>query len=203
LRLRSIRSKLLFAFAAVILLPLFTLGILGPYLSARTLENETTGHTQQLIRQVTRNIEFYVRQTENIISIVDANPELQAFLSFDGSSEPFSPRARAAALRLLRSICEAHPELAGILVISADNRSLSNELQPITRDPLTEESWYREAVDNRGTVRLLPRPIGRNLRSSQEYSAHEVVSIVKAVVDPSGSQVRGAVLIDMRLQVME
>ena len=203
MKLRSIRSKLLFSFVSVILLPLFTLGILGPYLSARTLENEATSHTWQLIRQVTRNIEFAVRNTESIISVVDANPEVQAFLAFDGSAQPFSAQARAGARQLLASISDAHPEIAGILVVSADNRALSNEIQPITRDPLSEESWYREAVDNSGTVQLLSRPIGRNLRSSREYSADEVVSIVKAVVDPRSAQVRGAVLIDLRLEVMK
>ena len=203
MRLRSIRSKLLFAFVAVILLPLFTLGLLGPYISARTLESEATIHTWQLIRQVTRNIEFYVRQTERIISIVDANPDVQAFMAFEGSAQTFSAREQAAARQLLRAISDAHPEIAGILVVSEDNRPLSNEIQPITRDPLTEESWYREAADNPGTVQLLPRPIGRNLRSSHEYSADEVVSIVKAVVDPRTAQVRGVVLIDMRLKVME
>src|SRR5208282_5886623 len=120
-----------------------------------------------------------------------------------GSARPFSEGAQASARQLLRSISDAHPEIAGILVVNADDRPLSNEIQPISRDPLTAESWYRKAVDNRGTVQLLPRPIGRNLRSSHEYSADEVVSIVKAVVDPVSGQVRGAVLIDMRLKVME
>jgi two-component system sensor histidine kinase YesM len=203
LRLKSLRSKLLFSFVAVIMLPLLTLGVLGPFISARAIEAETIGHTRQLIRQVTRNIEFYVRQTEGMISIVTANPDVQAFMSFEGSPQPFSEMAQASARQLLRSLSDAHPEIAGILVISADNRPLSNEIQPITRDPLTEESWYREAVDNRGTVQLLPRPIGRNLRSSKEYSADEIVSIVKAAIDPKTSQVKGVVLIDMRLQVME
>jgi two-component system sensor histidine kinase YesM len=112
----------------VILLPLFTLGVLGPLLSARTLEGEAINHTGQLIRQVTRNIEFYVRQTESIISVVSANPDVQAFLSFDGSQQPFSARARMAVRLLLRSITDAHPEIAGILVVSADNRPLSNEI---------------------------------------------------------------------------
>ena len=187
----------------MILLPLLTLGVLGPFISARTIEAEATGHTAQLIRQVTRNIEFYVRQTESIISIVGANPAVQAFMSFRGSERPFSGEAQASARQLLRSISDAHPEIAGILVVSADDHPLSNEIQPISRDPLTAESWYRKAVDNQGTVQLLPRPIGRNLRSSHEYSADEVVSIVKAVVDPASGQVRGVVLIDMRLKVME
>jgi two-component system sensor histidine kinase YesM len=187
----------------VILLPLLTLGVLGPFISARTIESEATSHTVQLIRQVTRNIEFYVRQTESIISIIDANPDVQAFLAYRGSAQPFSARSLEAAQQLLRSISDAHSEIAGILVVSSDNRALSNEIQSITRDPLTDESWYRKAVDSKGTVQLLPRPIGRNLRSSYEYSADEVVSIVKAAEEPDSGTVRGVVLIDMRLKVME
>ena len=127
MKLRGLRSKLLFSFVAVILLPLLTLGVLGPYISARTLESEATGHTWQLIRQVTRNIEFTVRQTESIISTVDADPNVQAFMGFEGSAQPFSEREGAAARRFLRSISDAHPEIAGILVVSAafheENRS--------------------------------------------------------------------------------
>ena len=102
LRFRSIRSKLLLSFVAVILLPLLTLGVLGPIISAHTLENEATGHTWQLIRQVARNIEFYVRQTESIVQVVDANPDVKAFLEFSGSDRTFSPRAQQSTLQLLR-----------------------------------------------------------------------------------------------------
>ncbi len=185
------------------MLPLLTLGVLGPFISARTLENEAKGHTVQLIRQVTRNIEFYVRETEGMISIIAENPDVQAFLAFHGTAQPFTARSREASLQLMRAISDAHPEIAGILVVSADNQPLSNEIQPVTRDPLTDESWYRIAVDKPGTVQLLPRPIGRNLKSSNEYSADDVVSIVKAVEEPDSHTVRGVVLIDLRLKVME
>ena len=202
LRLRSIRFKLLLSFVAVIVLPLLTLGVLGPFISARTLESEATGHTLQLIRQVTRNIEFYVRQTESIISVVSANPDVRSFLAVSVAA-PSATGRHDSALQLLQSISDAHPEIAGILVVSADGRTLSNEIQPITRDPLTDEPWYQEAALSPGSVRLLPRPIGRNLRSSHEYSADEVLSIVKAVVDPRSGAVRGVVLIDLRLLVMK
>ena len=187
----------------MIVIPLLTLGILGPIISARTIENEATGHTIQLIRQVTRNIELYVRQTESITTIVAANPDIQAFMGFDGAAKPYSPEHEAAARQLLRSITDAHSEIAGILVVSADNLSLSNEITPITRDPLTSESWYRKAIENLGVVQLLPRPIGRNLKNTLDYSADDVVSIVKAVVDPRTVQCRGVVLIDMKLKVVE
>ena len=44
--------------------------MLGPFISARTIEAEVTNHTVQLIRQVQKNIEFYVREMEGVASIV-------------------------------------------------------------------------------------------------------------------------------------
>jgi len=143
-----------------------------------------------------------VRQTESIISVVSVNPDVQSFLAITAAA-PSATGRHDSALQLLQSISDAHPEIAGILVVSADGRPLSNEIQPITRDPLTDERWYREAAMSPRSVRLLPRPIGRNLRSSHEYSADEVLSIVKAVVDPRSGAVRGVVLIDLRLLVMK
>ena len=66
-------------------LPLLTLGVLGPFISARTIEAEVTNHTVQLIRQVQKNIEFYVREMEGVASIVTEDPDVQVF--FDPASD--------------------------------------------------------------------------------------------------------------------
>jgi two-component system sensor histidine kinase YesM len=203
LRLRSIRSKIIVSFSLVILIPLLTLGILGPLISARTIEAEATSHTAQLIRQVTRTIEFYVQEMDSIISVVTADSDVRTFFGFVGTPESFTAARADGARHLLRAVSDAHSEIAGILLASADDFSLSNEIQPITRDPLTDEGWYRRAVENLGTVQLLPRPIGRNLRNNAEYSADDVVSIVKAVVDARTGRCKGVVLIDLKLQVLE
>jgi two-component system sensor histidine kinase YesM len=200
LRYRSIRFKLLFSFVAVILLPLLTLGIISPLISAKTIENETTNHVKQLISQVTRNIEFYVQEMEGIISVLAEDPDVQAFLGLEGDSAPFTAAHAAGVRRLLRTVCTAHPEIAGILLVNEHDGSISNEIQPVTRDPLQQDPWYLTAIQNPGTVQLRPRPIGRNLRMG--YSADDVVSIVKAVADPISGFYRGVVLIDMKLDVV-
>ena len=181
---------------------MLTSGFLGPLISARTVEAEADLHTAQLVRQVARAIEFYVREMDSIISVVTADSDVRTFLVSPGRDTFTSERADGAR-HLLRTVSDAHPEIAGILLASAADSSLSNEIQPITRDPLTEENWYRAAVENLGNVQLLPRPIGRNLRNSAEYSADDVVSIVKAVVDTRTGRCRGVVLIDLRLKVLE
>ena len=118
---------------------------------------------------MTRNIEFYIREMEGIISILAEDSSVQAFYGISGSSTGPYRDIAAGALRLMHNITEVNTEIAGVLLVNDRDEYLSNEIQPITRDPLTEESWYRQAVDAPGTVQLLPRPIGRNLRGSMPF----------------------------------
>jgi hypothetical protein len=62
-----------------------------------------------------------------------------------------------------------HPEIAGILLVNEHDGALSNEIQPVTRDPLRQEPWYLSAIQSPSTVQLHPRPIGRNLRMDYIY----------------------------------
>jgi two-component system sensor histidine kinase YesM len=183
-------------------LPLLTLGILGPSISARVIEREVTNHTVQLIRQVTRNIEFYIREMEGISSILADDGDIQAFYGTDESGAAFTRDRQAGALRLLANFAQVNSEIAGILLVNDRDQHVSNEIQPITRDPLPDEEWYRRALRIAPQVQILPRPVGRNLRAPG-YSADDVVSIVKAVIDHRTGRVRGVVLIDMKLQVVQ
>jgi len=184
-------------------LPLLTLGILGPSISARIIEREVRNHTVQLIRQVTRNIEFYVREMEDVISILAEDGDIQSFYGIGGDGTPFFPVHEEGALRLLANVTSVNSEIAGILLVNDADGHLSNEIKPITRDPLWDEDWYRRAVRFAPAVQLLPRPVGRNLRNTSGYSADDVVSIAKAVMDPHTGRARGVVLIDMKIQVVQ
>jgi len=201
LKYHSIRFKLLFYFVAVILIPLLTLGIFSPLISANSIKNETTSHVRQLIHQVTRNIDFCVTEMESVVSILLDDQNVRSFFGAARASEPFSKSNSDMVRRLMSTVSRVYPEIAGILLVNDQDKSLSNEIQPVTRDPLIQEQWYLTSVQDKKGVQLRPRPIGRNLR--MYYSADDVVSIVKAVVDPTTGISRGVVLIDMKLDVVK
>ena len=152
---------------------------------------------------MTRNIEFYIREMEGIIAILAKDSSVQAFYGIGGGGMEFSRTSSAGALRLMHNITEVNTEIAGVLLVNDRDEYLSNEIQPITRDPLLDEAWYQHAIRSSPAVQLLPRPVGRNLRNTPGYSADDVVSIVKAVADPVSGRTRGVVLIDMKLQVVQ
>lgn len=192
----SLRLRLMGYFLAILLLPLVSLGFVGPLFYARSIERETNSNMAAMIGQVNKNIELRVREMERIIDLVSGDGAVSSFLAGGRGSLP----EREGIASMLSGICDAYPEIAGIMIVSANGAWLSNGFSRTTRDPLTEERWYLRASSSPGEVRLVSRPIGRNIRSTRAYGADEVVSIVKASARPG---VGGAILVDMRLSAIE
>ncbi len=197
-RMISIRLKLIVYFITVIFLPFGTLGILGPLLYSKSIESETTNHAIQMIGQLNLNIEFYVRETEKLVDFLYRDGNVERFFDDDRAN----PAVDTSVRLLLGNVKASHREIAGILLENDRDSMLSNELYRITRDPLTDEQWYLKAVASPDAVKLFSKPIGRNVRNNLNLSADDVVSVVKAVRDSSG-KVRGVIMIDLRLEVLE
>ncbi|WP_378955931.1 cache domain-containing protein [Pelosinus sp. sgz500959] len=200
LKVENIRSKLLLYFFTLILLPIVTLGVLGNVIYSKSIEDQANIHTEQMIEQVTRNVEFYIHDMENIIYYLSNDPQVIDFLQLEseGNKEE-NEDFHLAARRSLKTYKDTHPEVAGILVVNEHNLYISNTMQRISRDPLTDEIWYKRALASPQTMQLFSKPIGRNIKTNLNYSADEVVSITKAVVDPVTGKRLGVILIDLKL----
>ncbi len=195
----SLRLRLMMYFLVIILLPLLTLGVLGPSLYASSIERETTAHTIRIIGQVTKNIELHVLEMERLIDLIAMSEPVASFLNTGFASADKKNDIK----KTIASVAQTHPEIAGIVVVTEKNDWESTGFSLTTRDPLTMERWYVEAGASPGIVRLIPRPVGRNIRSTRRYGADEVVSVVKAIVGSSDRRIHGAILIDMKLATIE
>jgi two-component system, sensor histidine kinase YesM len=198
-RSSSLRLKLMVYFLLILLLPLVSLGFVGPALYARSIERETTAHMASMIGQVNKNIELHVHEMEQLIDLIAETEVVASFLEKGAATGAENERILAT----LMAISETHPDIAGVLVVAEDDAWVSDGFSRTTRDPLTDERWYSLAREAPSDVKLIARPIGRNIRSTRRYGADEVVSIVKAVTRAVDGKVLGAILIDMRLSTIE
>jgi two-component system sensor histidine kinase YesM len=187
------RLRLLLYFAIVIVLPLGTLGIAAPILYSSGVERMSMAYTGQMIAQVTRNAEFYVKDIEKIIDFLSSRPDLRAFVE-GGPGEP--------AAAEMESVKIARPEIAGLLVLSADDRLASRDFYRVSRDSLVKEDWYAAAAAAPGRVALTPRPIGRNVRDLVSGTDEETVAVSKAMLDSSTGRVLGVIEIDLNLAII-
>ncbi|RRJ63519.1 sensor histidine kinase [Paenibacillus oralis] len=104
--------------------------------------------------------------------------------------------------KFLQGFTTLYSEVAGILVVNSQGDYISNEMYARTPEKLTAEDWYKEAVRSKGIFKVIGHPHQRNVTTHVSYKDSEVVSAVRAILDPDTQQVKGVVLIDLKLRVI-
>ena len=200
---KSIRFKLLCYFLILILLPIASLGILGNIIYSNSMEQEANNHTIQMIDQVKKNIEFYIKDMDNIIYYISQDLNVQKIVREKNNLDKNYAAYEAEVKSILSTFTKVHPEIAGIMIVNKNDLYISNEMKKISRDRLIFESWYVQAATHPNSIQLISKPIGRNILTSIHYSADDVVSIAKAVIDPNTNECLGVILIDMKLEIIK
>ncbi|BDG47584.1 sensor histidine kinase [Parageobacillus sp. KH3-4] len=195
-----IRYKLISLLLVITILPSIGLGSLIGWAVDRIMERQINENTFQLINQVNKTLEFYVSNMQNITYLVAFNPDVKRFLAgqkgIQGMNDDYSIR------QFLQGLTTLYPEVAGILVVNRNGEYISNEMYSRSSKPLTEETWYQEAVKNKGIFKIIGHPMNRNVITHANYTNKEVVSVVRAILNPGTQEVEGVVLIDLKLRVI-
>lgn len=197
---KSIGSKLIVCFLGVILALTITITTLGNLLYKHSINSSQNENTKQIIKQINSNIEFYVKDAENIINYISMDPRVIKFLdskkveNVDIEDEVYKP---------IYNFSKFNPEIAGIMIVNSNGGYISDVMNKISRDSLTNENWYINAYKDPDNIHLFTKPIGRNIDNIFRYSADEVFSMSKAVVDPISGEFKGVILIDIKLDVIK
>ncbi|PMC35330.1 sensor histidine kinase [Bacillus sp. UMB0899] len=196
----SIKHKVIALLLVISIVPSIGLGLLTGYTVERILENQAADHTLQLIGQVNKTLESYMNNMQNVSYLLSMDPEIQKFLST--SKELKTEDERYRIKQFMQGLSTLYPEIAGILVVNSNGQYISNELYPKSEIKLTNESWYKEAVENDGIFTIVGHPKDRDITSHIHYGNDEVVTVVRAILEPETQRVMGVVLIDLKLRVI-
>ncbi len=197
---KSIGDKLIFYFFGVILSVTITITTLGNLLYKDSINFSQNENTNQIIKQINSNIESYVNNTENIINYMSIDPRIIKFLN-DNKFEDTD--IEDEAYKSIYNFVKFNPEIAGIMVVNTNGGYISDVMNRVSRDPLYNEEWYTKAYNKLETIHLFTKPIGRNIDNIFRYSADEVFSMSKAVMDSSTNQIKGVILIDIKLDAIK
>ncbi|MFC5446689.1 cache domain-containing protein [Paenibacillus aestuarii] len=201
---RGLHFRLLVYFITLILLPVATLGVIGNWVSVKTLENEANDHTEQMIGQVTKNLDFYVQNVGQTLQLISKNPETERFLSVNSHTAPDQRQSIEVEVRgMLSNFTSTYPEIAGIIIVNENDLDVSNEMYRVARNPLTSEEWYIEAMNEPDKPHLMSKPVGRNITTNMNYSPDDVLSVVMALHGTQSERYQGVVLIDYKLTKLE
>lgn len=193
-----IRYKIISLLLVISIFPSIVLSVLISIAGDKIIEKQATKHTLQLIGQANKSLEAYVDNMQDISYLISFNPETIQFLH---SGENQDPNSSYRINQFLQGFTTVNPEIAGILVVNNAGKYISNELYARNITPLTNEGWYREAVENKGIFKVIGHPEGRNVKTHVNYTNSEIVSGVRAILDSENQNV-GVVLVDLKLRVI-
>ncbi|MDA7026459.1 sensor histidine kinase [Bacillus sp. CLL-7-23] len=193
-----IRYKLVSLLLLISMLPSIGLGIFSGWAVENVIEQQVVNQTLQLIGEVNKTTEVYVSHMQNLSYLISMNEEMDAFFQHEkGDSEADYKRRK-----FLQGLTSLYSETAGILVVNDKGEMISNEMYTRTPTNFAKEPWYKEAVKNEGIFKMIGKPVNRNVRNHVHYREDEVVSAVRAVIDPGSQRVKGVILIDLKLRVL-
>lgn len=200
----KIQYKLLFYFLVLILLPILTIGFLTNIIFTDTIENSANESAIQTIIQANVNIETRIKSIKNLMMIIERNPQVLEFFRVKASENSDNKAIIESSVRsFLAGITDNYTDIEGIALISNKDDLISNELYKLVQDPLIEERWYKDSVSEDGDFNLMGSPVGRKLVEYKNVSADDIISITKAVKDPSNGEITGVILIDLNLNPLK
>jgi two-component system, sensor histidine kinase YesM len=197
----SIRTKLICYFVLIILLTTILIASLSGIMYRNEMINEQNSSTRQMVCQISNNVDFYIQEMEYVIDSLEDDPRVIAYLSQHQNQN--YKNLEDSAYEAVLSASNNHSEIAGIMVVSPYDIYVSNVMNRISSEPLIQENWYAQAVANPSKVQLFSKPVGRNIYNIFQYSADDVVSISKAVIDTTTGKCKGVILIDMKLDIIK
>ncbi|MCC3356789.1 cache domain-containing sensor histidine kinase [Bacillus sp. REN16] len=197
-----IRYKLISHFLIISVIPIICLGMLINWTVGRVVEEQVNKNTLQLISKVNESLEFHLTNMQRITYFISYNNRVQEF--FDTKNQmPVQDQTNEFEIqRYLRNFTTLSPEIAGILLVNTSGKYVSNELYAPDSTNLTEESWYKEAIENKGIFKIIGQPKERRISSLVNYKNNEVVTVVRAIMDPITQDVLGVVLIDLKVRTI-
>lgn len=197
-----IRYKLIIHFMIISILPSICLGILISWAANNVISKQVNANTLQLIGNANKSLESYVSEIQNITYLISFNPDVKNFLYQDTYQSTIDPNQMYDIQKFLQGFTTLHSEVAGILVLNSNNQYISNEMYARTSKKLTEEQWYKEAESSKGIFKLIGHTSGRNITTHYNYKDDEVISVVRAILDPDTQITKGVILIDLKLRVV-
>lgn len=197
----SIRDKLILHILLISIVPALCLGLLISWVTSNTIEEQVNGQTSELIGNVNKSLDNHASNMQNVSYLISFNPQIEHFLK-EGSSSFTEEKERYNTLKFLQGFTTLHSEIAGIMIVNNKGEYISNEMYARSARNLTEENWYKEAVVAKGIFKLIGHPVRRNVTSHANYKDEEVVSFVRAVLDPETQEVQGVILIDFKSRLI-
>jgi two-component system sensor histidine kinase YesM len=196
-KIRRIQNTLIRAFAALIVVGLFLLGTLSYYYLHEILIQNAEETTMQLVSQLNRIIENYIRYMDDIALLASANVDVREFIA--------SPRADSARLRekiktTFESIRAVRRDIDSVFVITRDGRAIAATTGGTLNPTVDLRQRFLEL--QAGALPDRPSVSSAHVENLVDYRYPWVISLVRTVPTGPAGQSLGLIQVDLNYEII-
>jgi len=199
--LKSIQSNISLAFSLLILAAIVLTSLVSFQVSVTTVEKNSKGYIEEIIKQVNLNIQSYVDNMENISLLALTNKDVKYYISDNRFISTEDRRGYEKQISdLFQSILYTRKDIASIMVFGYNGRFVSDRritsLNPNTK--LQEQEWYQMARAAGGKSVVTAPHVQSLIKNEYRW----VVSLSRELKSTDGITAEGVFLVDLNLNVI-
>lgn len=193
---KSIRSAILVSFTATLLLALLIFLVIALNYTSKTVLENSTDYTSQLINQVNYDIDSYIDYMENISSMLANSSDVQGYF-FDGEGKyQDSDDSRKSRLKAqFKTVMDSREDIANIAIVTNDKKSMVNQGADFLNWTVDIQSldWYQAALASKDGLALSSSHVQNAIKSSYQW----VITLSRALVNDRTNRRDGVFFIDL------
>lgn len=203
---RSLHWNMTLAFSLLIFLCVNGVGYLAYYKYSEGAEESARNFTYDIVEQVNRNAEYYIKYMEDISNLTYFNKDIQAFLSQPVHPDDYRGQIRRALDRVeigeyFNSFLSIRQDIVSIYIFGENGEVLTNRTNFHLKDNIRieDQPWYRKAAEAGGRIVISPT----HVRNFTEDGYEWVVSLSRKINHLDTKKNLGVFLIDLNFRVIQ
>lgn len=190
LRVRSIQYTITVSFTLITVLVMLFVGIVLYNKFSQTAEENANLNNQQIVEQVKFNLEYYLEGMADI------------FEQVDGKIRKSQGIPSSSLMEQLDTILDTRQDIVSMALFTASGELITGlpAMEMRRNTNLTEQSWFRSAMDNPNHLSFSPPHIQNLYKGQYKW----VVSMSKGIViDRDGQKMNAVLLVDVNFRTID
>lgn len=203
---RSIKWNMAIAFSFLLFLSVNAVGYLSYYKYSEGAEENAKNYAYDIVRQVSRNAEYYIRYMEDISTLTYFNKDIQHYLTETVRPDDYSQQIRRSLERVkiaeyFKSFLSIRQDIVSIYIFANNGEILTNQPDVAVKDyiDIEEQPWYVKAKEAGGSVVVSPT----HVRNFMEGDYRWVASLSREIRHIDTKKSLGVFLIDLNFNVIK
>jgi two-component system sensor histidine kinase YesM len=194
-RFHSIQLTIALAFTALLVIVIVGAILIAFRVTEETARITSRRYTQQLVRQIAHNIEFYIDYMDSISTFVEADSSVREYLKADSEAAAEAVRSVLTVMTTTRNDIS----LIGIFGYRGEfiTQDRENSLNPFA-DP-SGQSWYTAARKARGLSVVSSSRVQNIIKGQYRW----VISLSREIIDRETGRGLGILLVDLNFRIID